>query len=271
MCDCYPGWEKDADGNCNVDIDYCLENEDNACQTPEGDFGVCNDGNASFTCDCSLTDYNGQDCTVWINDCKNRDFGWGAQCNDLIRDYECYCNDGTTSTYCEEPSNPCDGVVCGLYSTGCNEDTGTCTCTQGHSGPRCDIPPTPVNPCDLNPNLCGDHGTCVGMGECDCNTGYESPYAGAECTPIDRCSPNPCVNYVQCHTIDNDYRCECETGWSGRDCNIDTDDCSVEGVGPVDCGHGTCIDELGGFRCDCEDGWVTTTGAADTDENELLG
>ena len=259
MCNCYPGWEKDADGNCNVDIDYCLENEDTACQTPDGDFGVCSDGNVSFSCDCSSTDYEGENCNIWIDDCAGVVCGWSMHgCGDLNRDYECYCNDGTTSSYCEEPPDPCDDIDCGYYGS-C--DGGICTCTQGHSGSRCDIPPAPPDPCDgVN---CGYYGSCnSATGACDCESGY----SGTPCTFVDRCSPNPCENYVQCHTIDNDYRCECLPGYNGKDCDNDIDEC----VGK-DCGHGTCIDEVDGFKCECKAGYVTTTGYCDTDEDNCPG
>lgn len=44
--------------------------------------------------------------------------------------------------------------------------------------------------------------------------------------------------------------CECEPGFEGDTCSVDIDDCV-----DVDCGQGTCIDDVAGFACACEPGW----------------
>ena len=251
-CTCDAGWEKDSAGNCNVNIDDCHAT---ACKTPGGEFGVCTDLVNAFSCDCSLTDYNGPDCTVHIDDCAGVDCGWSSQCSDLNRAYACFCNDGTTATYCEEPDDPCDGVNCGDYGS-C--DGGVCTCTSGHSGTLCDIPP---DPCDQDP--CGDYGDCVaGIGSCNCDPGY----SGVPCVDINECYPNPCKNGATCINLVNDYNCQCQPGWDGKDCDVDIDEC--EGAS---CGNGVCVDQVAGFICNCFPGWVTSTGYCDMDENNCGG
>lgn len=47
------------------------------------------------------------------------------------------------------------------------------------------------------------------------------------------------------------YRCECEPGWTGKNCDLDRNDCL-----PSPCQNaGTCIDQLNGFTCKCRQGF----------------
>ena len=251
-CTCDAGWEKDSAGNCNVNIDDCHAT---ACKTPDGNFGACTDLVDAFSCDCSLTDYNGPDCTVHIDDCADVDCGWSTQCSDLNRAYMCSCNDGSTATYCETPPDPCDGVVC-LNGGFCAD--GTCTCTSGYSGTFCATPPDPCAP-----DPCGYYGVCeAGTGACNCDAGY----SGVPCVDINECYPNPCNNGATCINLVDDYNCQCQPGWDGKDCDVGIDEC--EGAS---CGNGVCVDQVAGFICNCFPGWVTSTGYCDMDENNCGG
>lgn len=47
------------------------------------------------------------------------------------------------------------------------------------------------------------------------------------------------------------YRCDCEPGWTGKNCDLDRNDCV-----PSPCQNaGTCIDQLNGFTCKCHQGF----------------
>lgn len=47
------------------------------------------------------------------------------------------------------------------------------------------------------------------------------------------------------------YRCDCEPGWVGKNCDLDRNDCL-----PSPCQNaGTCIDQLNGFTCKCRQGF----------------
>lgn len=37
---------------------------------------------------------------------------------------------------------------------------------------------------------------------------------------VDDCDPDPCENAIGCIDDVNDYTCICETGWTGKNCNI---------------------------------------------------
>lgn len=47
------------------------------------------------------------------------------------------------------------------------------------------------------------------------------------------------------------YRCDCEPGWTGKNCELDRNDCL-----PNPCQNaGTCTDQLNGFTCKCRQGF----------------
>ncbi len=47
------------------------------------------------------------------------------------------------------------------------------------------------------------------------------------------------------------YRCDCEPGWVGKNCDLDRNDCL-----PSPCQNaGTCFDQLNGFICKCRQGF----------------
>ncbi|CAL8091500.1 unnamed protein product [Calicophoron daubneyi] len=148
--------------------------------------------------------------------------------------------------------------VCGPQGTcvSTNEADGgyVCVCGSGFQGKYCH---EPVNHCEEDPCLNG--GTCINgleSYECLCEDGF----VGEQCeTPLDLCEPNPCQNGGYCqHTVHpGDFQCRCAPGWSGRWCQLRSEDpCSVSKI----CfNNGVCRpDSLnpGGFRCDCEPNWM---------------
>lgn len=57
-------------------------------------------------------------------------------------------------------------------------------------------------------------------------------------------------------TCSRSYRCDCEPGWVGKNCDLDRNDCL-----PSPCQNaGTCIDQLNGFTCKCRQGFRGETG-----------
>lgn len=60
----------------------------------------------------------------------------------------------------------------------------------------------------------------------------------------------PCKNGV-CSCDGDDYKCTCHKGFSGRDCEIDDDDCKNKPCGD----YGICYDRVNGYECRCEEGY----------------
>lgn len=69
-------------------------------------------------------------------------------------------------------------------------------------------------------------------------------------------SHNDCVGVVcgeNRHCVDgvNMFICTCDSGFTGKDCDINIDEC--EGI---DCsGNGRCIDGVDSFQCECDSGY----------------
>lgn len=56
---------------------------------------------------------------------------------------------------------------------------------------------------------------------------------------------------TDCTDSTSSYRCDCEPGWVGKNCDLDRNDCL-----PSPCQNaGTCIDQLNGFTCKCRQGF----------------
>lgn len=69
----------------------------------------------------------------------------------------------------------------------------------------------------------------------------------------DQCSTNPCnkVGSQDCMDLKGDFYCSCNSGWTGKTCNIDVNECSVSNG---DCSH-DCVNKPGTYHCLCPSGF----------------
>lgn len=94
------------------------------------------------------------------------------------------------------------------------------------------------------------------------------------CTPtslndyecVNLCSPDPCRNDGNC-TFDDiyDYACACATGFTGKNCTVDVDDC----MGGPCSRNGNCSDDgsvPNSFNCTCNLGYTGDVCAEDVDD-----
>ena len=69
-----------------------------------------------------------------------------------------------------------------------------------------------------------------------------SVYLGTHCTEVDHCAGNPCA-HGQCISDEDSYRCRCDEGFRGPNCNLDVDECWNS-----PCSYGKCINTKGSYR-----------------------
>ncbi|KAF5891230.1 neurogenic locus notch protein 2-like, partial [Clarias magur] len=72
----------------------CSENIDD-CNPKPCHHGVCKDGIAMFTCECELG-WQGQICNQQYNECISDPCQNGGRCLDLVNNYQCICQPGTS-------------------------------------------------------------------------------------------------------------------------------------------------------------------------------
>ncbi|XP_022095362.1 uncharacterized protein LOC110981781 [Acanthaster planci] len=235
----------------------CDNNPDNCAGNPCLNGGRCIDGVNTFTCDCSLVDYQGTTCETRIDDCVPNPCTNG-QCVDLVRQFSCNCA-GTdfTGTLCENRINDCPATNPCLNGGTCVDGTNPgefiCQCAVGFAGTLCDN-----NPDDCVGTPCLNGGRCidgVNAFTCDCSL---VDYQGTTCeTRIDDCVPNPCIN-GQCVDLVRNFMCNCAgTDFTGTLCENRINDCPA--TNPCLNG-GTCVDGTnpGEFICQCAVGFTGT-------------
>ncbi|CAH1793745.1 unnamed protein product [Owenia fusiformis] len=176
-----------------------------------------------------------------------------AQNNTLM----CSCKSGYSGPTCEIERNPCDSSPCYYNGICYKNDTQnyTCGCVEGTSGDRCE---NDINGCNEGPNAgekCLNGGMCQdalpgenGEGyNCFCTNGW----TGVRCneTANDKCVDKDCGNGTCINPGDDNIRvyCECELGYTGKDCSSFIDACAQE---PCYYG-GNCSNILHGYKCEC--------------------
>ncbi|KAF3847663.1 hypothetical protein F7725_020691 [Dissostichus mawsoni] len=234
-----------------------------------------------FRCD---SNYYGPFCNKF---CRARD--------DFFGHFNCdpsgnkVCMEGWTGPECKE-------AVC---RQGCHQTHGSCTapgeckCHYGWKGPLCDQCVTfpgcvygscsepwqcacDVNwgglLCDKDLNYCGTHQPCKNGGTCtntepnEYHCECQEGFRGRNCDIVEHaCLSSPCVNGATCVEDPTGFSCTCTDDWTGHTC--------AEAVRQCDrspCGRGaTCQEAPGGYKCLCPPGWTGRTCQLDTNECEI--
>lgn len=81
----------------------------------------------------------------------------------------------------------------------------------------------------------------------------ETGFTGVNCEEnVNDCSSNPCLNGGHCIDAIGDFECRCRAGFVGKLCHIEVDECDY-----MPCSNGgTCFDEVNDFRCECASGFT---------------
>lgn len=222
---CY-GYDKDIPTVCSshgicVSLSNCVCDEGYSgymCHIEENwqcfgfnkdDVNVCCEGRgfciAPDTCDC-LEGYSGEVCNTW--NC----FGYEVT---------------ETSCLTTEPSRRIEIEECSTHGICLSPDN--CLCTEGWSGPNCDIPDTwqcfGIDKDD--PTVCSGHGDCIEKDVCSCDTsvrrGTQSPYWGQECeiwgcNLLINTDPTVCFSHGEC--VDHNI-CVCDENYEGDYCETE--------------------------------------------------
>lgn len=221
----------------------------NFCHTP-----VCRDGcrgycRKPFECRCRQG-WKGVNC----DECLTKP---GCHHGFCVQPWQCICLPGWSGAFCNHELDYCSSHVPCQHGATCRNDGHggyTCECDEGFSGTNCE---RDERDCRHHQRTCLHHGTCqynagVERYECQCAGGR----VGARCQSMSGCHRHqqPCHNGGVCSTEQSALdagRCLCPSGFTGRFCELDIDDCSSQ-----PCVNGRCVDLLDGFRCVCALGYT---------------
>ncbi|XP_035677229.1 fibropellin-3-like [Branchiostoma floridae] len=94
------------------------------------------------------------------------------------------------------------------------------------------------------------HGRCLNQ-----DGGYKCTcdpgWIGRNCQQdINACMRNAC-QHGRCANQDGDYNCTCDPGWTGHNCQQDQNECTIN-----PCQHGRCVNNDGSYRCICSPRWI---------------
>ncbi|KAL2096473.1 hypothetical protein ACEWY4_008621 [Coilia grayii] len=74
------------------------------------------------------------------------------------------------------------------------------------------------------------------------------------CVPLSavlKCESSPCGRGATCQDSPEGFQCLCPPGWTGRTCQLDTNECDLG----VCVNARSCRNLIGGYLCDCLQGW----------------
>jgi hypothetical protein len=260
---------------CEEDINECEPNpcRHNATCAESGTNPSVEPG--EYTCSCP-TGYTGINCDEDINECilGLDDCVGAAVCLNTLGSFTCECPVGLDGPLCNHDMHECDPNPC-QNGASCQESNinpllelgeYTCDCLPGFSGTNCE---EDINECDPDP--CQNGASCIdGINDFTCNcsdTGYDGKICNHD---IHECSPNPCQNGGGCTESNfanvniGEYVCECPTGYSGINCEVNTNECQNHN----DCINGWCGVFQNRYQCICFAGFEKSSVAECININE---
>ncbi|XP_061175426.1 uncharacterized protein LOC133184388 [Saccostrea echinata] len=237
-CTCPAGYSGDV---CQSNINECASNP---C-SPEGSLG-CVDKVNDFFCNCR-PGFTGKNCSVPIDECASAPCMHGGNCTDLVADFQCTCPEGWVGKRCQMIYDECQSN---------NRCPSTAPCINIFKKSFCSCPKnTYGDVCQNKPDICRDVRPCLNGATCkegistSTCTCPNNDYRGLGCqTMISHCAdPSKCQNGGTCVNLAPGFRCDCQPGYAGVNCEVNVNDCAG-----VSCtGGSTCIDMVNAHYCRC--------------------
>nr|CAH8828012.1 unnamed protein product [Trichobilharzia regenti] len=214
--------------NCEIDIDECVEFDQNnlsLCQNG----GTCINTYGSYVCNCSKG-YYGRNCEYLLDPCIYDNvsicFNGGTCLTTSDGDgILCLCPTGFTGPQCKEEINECIDKPC-LSGGICLDLIGEyhCLCPTGRFGKNCEL---------SGELVCSDHQSCGGEKDVRKNCTIQICFNGGTCIHEHFSSHNSSKNNASVIKQQNDLYgssspfCVCSFGYIGENCQIQLDFCQI--------------------------------------------
>ncbi|XP_052784322.1 uncharacterized protein LOC128220099 isoform X2 [Mya arenaria] len=243
-CACDEGWTGEI---CDEDVDECGDQKcvnftfgwscNETCPCQQDHSSKCDNVNGSCFC---LQGWKGQICSEDLDECSETpdvcSVKDNSHCENVDGSYLCSCDAGYTAKdeICKDIKECLaeDLNHCDERAE-CEETDGNYTCL-----------------CPVGTHLQDDGRSCI---DCDEN------FYGLNCSKMCNCEHGSCNRTSGCH---------CGSGWTGIQCNIDRDECTIGDLVCED-SNTVCSNTIGGADCVCQDGYErnqTTENCNDIDE-----
>ncbi|XP_059169978.1 uncharacterized protein LOC131951651 [Physella acuta] len=257
---CPDGFEE-RDSTC-VDKNECIVN---------GTSGVCPENSecentvGSYRCECKpgyRPDTANSSLCKDIDECSERTHTCQQLCENTDGNFNCTCYKGNTlnqdkRTCTQDPSSTelCKSKSCSQVCT-VTDGVASCSCYKGYTL-LTDKDCVDLNECTTGNKPCSQSCDNTDGGyKCSCYPGYKLENDGTTCTPcVQPYYGTNCTQLCVCNghgSCDPIRGCDCSTGWTGFNCNLDVNECSNTSVCPI---GQICVNTLGSFHCDCPPGY----------------
>ncbi|CAL1540486.1 unnamed protein product, partial [Lymnaea stagnalis] len=277
-CSCPAGWQTNTEDEC-VDINECTDL--NANMTCDLRVETCHNTQGSYKCNCKEGySRNAENICEDIDECELGIAGCQQICHNFRGRYNCECDSGYVL---DNDRKKCLRIrdICAKANLTCQvcrvdeNNTAHCSCPLGyithdnHNYGTCED----INECNSSDNHCQHKDLCAntpGSYNCSCPPGFSLEKNRRTCLPCSgetwgtECAYD-CACMIGTEKCDPVKGCICKSGYTGRFCESDLDECAT---GEVSCKElETCVNIPGTAVCKCKDGYLNETGTCtDVDE-----